>query len=87
MIGSLRLKKKMRCGLVDRLFTRDRRAIKAFVPRNNAAGHSETLNGRILPATAATERVDFVEALAALFWWRCSDRRGPHSSRDTPFPW
>ena len=84
MIGSLRLIKKIRCGLEYRLFTRDQRASRALVPRNDAAGHSETLNGRILPATAATERVDFVEALAALFRWRCSDRRVPQSSRDIP---
>ena len=40
--------------------------IRAFVPRNDAAGHSESLNGCILPATAVTERVDFVEALAVV---------------------
>ena len=48
MIGSLRLNKQTGCGLEDCLFTQDQRMIRAFVPRNDAAGHSESLNGRIL---------------------------------------
>ena len=51
MIGSLRLNKQIRCEIEDRLFTRDQRVIRAFVPRNDAAGHSESLNGRILQHT------------------------------------
>ena len=67
MIGFLRLNKQIRCGIRDHLVTRDQKAISALVSEHDAAGHSETLNGYILPAIIATEPVDFVETLAALF--------------------
>lgn len=67
MIGSLRLNKEIRCGIGDHLLKPDPERSEPLLRQMMLLVMAKVSMVLFQPAIVGTERVDFVEALAALF--------------------